>query len=197
MTLNPNQVAGSIVQQKRIINEKRPCPNQYVPRLKQPLTISAINALHFITDVKHTFMEANVKPKILLCEPERDKAEKQEAFLLERNYGVTCIAGIDQLSFENGRLITYGFDGNSIDIRLGDYVIALFDGTLQGDRAPDVWAIIPWLIQMGIPCLAIGSTEEQRLMMSQTSFSITQSDFESFVEEELPAIYAEAIAIRN
>ena len=138
-----------------------------------------------------------MKPKILLFEPEPAKAEKQAAFMRERSYDVTCIAGIDQLAYESGILITYGFDGNTIDLRLGDYLIALFDGNLDAEEPPSIWAIIPWLLQMGIPCFAVGSTEEQELMLSEKSFAITRSDFESFVEQELPEIYADLIAIRN
>jgi hypothetical protein len=142
-------------------------------------------------------MEPNVKPMILLFEPEYEKAQEQEAFLRERDYGVTCIASIDLLAFERGVLITFGSDQEPIDLKLGDYVIALFDGNYEGDLPPAVWATIPWLIEMGIPCLAVGSTEQQELMRSEASFSATKSDFESFVEQELPAIYAEAIAIRS
>jgi len=142
-------------------------------------------------------MEQYLKPTILLCEPDYDKAQEKEALLRARDYCVTCISTIDQIAFERNELIAYGFDQEPIDLRLTDYAIALFDGDLQGEQPPLVWAIIPWLIQMGIPCLAVGSTEGEELMLGEASFSITTSDFEFFVDQELPAIYASAIAIRG
>jgi hypothetical protein len=142
-------------------------------------------------------MEAHMKPKILLFEPDYATAKKREAFLKERNFAVTCIGSIDQLAFDNGQFIPYDANGAPLEVKLSEYVIALFDGNLSTHQPPPIWAIIPWLIHLGITCLAVGSTEEQTLLLSVASFSIRRSDFELFVEVDLPTAYADALGIRE
>jgi hypothetical protein len=102
------------------------------------------------------------------------------------------IIGVEQKQPVHGLLKAFDPDGDRIDIKLAEYLVALVDGVLFGHV--HVWQLIPELKAVGVECVGISNVFYDLLKRSGATVSPERQQVFAYLRKDLPAIYAAARA---